>query len=106
MGRAAVKRLPIALLIVTGLFSTLPWFVPVHAQEYYRGKTISMFAGRPPGGGVDSEMRLLAHHLAGHIPGRPTIVPKNMPGAGGVALGNHIFGVAAPDGLTLAVPGR
>ncbi len=77
------------------------------AQEYYRGKTISMFAGRPPGGGVDSEMRLIAQSSwPMHIPGKPTIMPKNMPGAGGVTLGNHIFGVAAPDGLTLGVPGR
>jgi len=75
------------------------------AQEYYRGKTISIFAGRPPGGGVDTEMRLIAHHLALQIPGKPTIVPKNMPRAAGVALGNHLFGVAAPDGLTLGVPG-
>ena len=79
---------------------------PAPAQEYYKGKTVTIFAGRPPGGGVDSEMRLVAQFLANHIPGRPNIVPKNMPGAGGVALGNHLFGVAAPDGLTLGVPGR
>src|SRR5262245_46958539 len=78
----------------------------VRAQDYYRGKTITMFAGRPPGGGVDAEMRLIAQFLAAHIPGRPTIVPKNMPGAGGVALGNHLHSVAAPDGLALGVPGR
>jgi tripartite-type tricarboxylate transporter receptor subunit TctC len=76
------------------------------AQDYYRGKTITMFAGRPPGGGVDAEMRLIAQFLGAHIPGRPTIVPKNLPGAGGVALGNHLQSVAAPDGLTLGVPGR
>jgi hypothetical protein len=77
-----------------------------HAQDYYRGKTISMYAGRPPGGGIDTEMRLIAQYLAGHIPGKPTIIPRNMPGAGGVTLGNHLFGVATPDGLTLGVPGR
>ncbi|HLQ88439.1 MAG TPA: tripartite tricarboxylate transporter substrate-binding protein [Xanthobacteraceae bacterium] len=102
-----MKRLASTLLIVCGLLLAVPWFAAAgYAQEYYRGKTVSIFAGRPPGGGVDSEMRLLAHHLAGHIPGRPNIIPKNMPGAGGVALGNHLFGVAAPDGLTLGVPGR
>jgi tripartite-type tricarboxylate transporter receptor subunit TctC len=78
----------------------------VPAQDYFKGKTITIFAGRPPGGGVDSEMRLVAQHLPQHIPGRPNIVAKNMPGAGGVALGNHMFGVAAADGLTLGVPGR
>ena len=78
----------------------------VRADDYYQGKTITIFAGRPPGGGVDSEMRLVAQHLASHIPGKPNILPQNMPGAGGVALGNHLFAVAAPDGLTLGVPGR
>src|SRR5262249_25302136 len=103
-GEMAVRRYSAATLTVMTLLVVVSWGTQdTHAQGYYRGKTISIFAGRPPGGGVDSEMRLLAHHLAGHIPGRPTIVPKNMPGAGGVALGNHIFGVAAPDGLTLAV---
>jgi len=76
------------------------------AEDYYKGKIVTMFAGRPPGGGVDAEMRLIAQFLVAHIPGRPTIVPKNMPGAGGVALGNHLYGIAAPDGLTLGVPGR
>src|SRR5205085_10330853 len=96
-----------ALLTATSLLLVVPWPAQdAQAQEYYRGKTVSIFAGRPPGGGVDSEMRLIAHHLAGYIPGKPTIVPKNMPGAGGIALGNHIFGVVAPDGLTLGVPGR
>jgi tripartite-type tricarboxylate transporter receptor subunit TctC len=102
-----VRSSPAALLVVAALSLTQPWLADgAQAQPYYKGKTISMFAGRPPGGGVDSEMRLVAHHLAAHILGTPTIVPKNMPGAGGVALGNHLFGVAAPDGLTLGVPGR
>jgi tripartite-type tricarboxylate transporter receptor subunit TctC len=75
-------------------------------QDYFRGKSISLYAGRPPGGGVDSEMRLVGQFLGDHIPGKPSIVPKNMPGAGGIALGNFIYGNAAPDGLSLAVPGR
>jgi tripartite-type tricarboxylate transporter receptor subunit TctC len=95
-----------ALLFVAFLALAAAQTDSVHAQDYYRGKTITMFAGRPPGGGVDAEMRLIAQFLAAHIPGRPTIVPKNMPGAGGVALGNHLHSVAAPDGLTLGVPGR
>jgi len=95
-----------ALLFVAFLASQAAQTDGAHAQDYYRGKTITMFAGRPPGGGVDAEMRLIAQFLGAHIPGRPTIVPKNLPGAGGVALGNHLQSVAAPDGLTLGVPGR
>src|SRR5258708_5113370 len=79
---------------------------PAAADDFYKGKVISLFAGRPPGGGVDSEMRIVAQFLGSHIPGRPKLLPQNMPGAGGIALGNHLYNVAAHDGLTLGVPGR
>jgi tripartite-type tricarboxylate transporter receptor subunit TctC len=76
------------------------------SQDHYRGKTITLFAGQPPGGGIDSEMRLVAQFYGKHIPGGPSIVPRNMPGAGGLILGNHLYSVAKPDGLTLGMPGR
>jgi len=76
------------------------------AQDFYKGKTLTLFAGQPPGGGIDSEMRLVAHHFGKFIPGEPSIVARNMPGAGGMVLGNHLYSVAKPDGLTLGMPGR
>ena len=79
---------------------------PALGQDHYRAKTITLFAGQPPGGGIDSEMRLVAQFYGKHIPGGPGIVPRNMPGAGGLILGNHLFSVARPDGLTLGMPGR
>ncbi|MBX9773007.1 MAG: hypothetical protein K2Y71_01235 [Xanthobacteraceae bacterium] len=79
---------------------------PAAAQEYYRGKTITLFAGQPPGGGIDLEMRLVGQFYGKHIPGGPSIVPRNMQGAGGLILGNHLYSVAKPDGLTLGMPGR
>jgi tripartite-type tricarboxylate transporter receptor subunit TctC len=79
---------------------------PAQAQDYFKGKTITLLAGQPPGGGIDSEMRLVAHFLGRFLPGEPTVVPRNMPGAGGVILGNHLFNAARPDGLTLGMPGR
>src|SRR2546423_14200800 len=74
-------------------------------SDFYAGKTLTIIAGLPPGGGVDGEMRTLARYFAKYIPGRPLIVAKNMPGAGGVILGNFL-NKAAADGLTLAMPGR
>jgi ABC-type amino acid transport substrate-binding protein len=79
---------------------------PAAAQDYYRGKTITLFAGQPPGGGIDLEMRLVGQFYGKHIPGGPSIVPRNMQGAGGLILGNHLYSVAKPDGLTLGMPGR
>jgi tripartite-type tricarboxylate transporter receptor subunit TctC len=74
--------------------------------DLYRGKSIALYAGQPPGGGIDSEMRLVAQFYGKYIPGGPAIVPRNMPGAGGLILGNHLYSVAKPDGLTLGMPGR
>ncbi len=80
---------------------------PAVAQEnFYAGKSLNLIAGFPPGGGVDGEMRVVARHFARFIPGNPTIVAKNMPGAGGIILGNHLYSVADKDGLTVGMPGR
>ncbi len=88
------------------MLALLPGLPQAHAQDFYRGKSMTLFAGQPPGGGIDSEMRLVAQFFGRHIPGEPAIVPRNMPGAGGMILGNHLYGVAKPDGLTLGMPGR
>jgi tripartite-type tricarboxylate transporter receptor subunit TctC len=81
-------------------------FGSAQAQDFYRGKTVTLIAGQPPGGGIDSEMRLVAHFLGKFIPGEPSILPMNMQGAGGIILGNHLYSVVKPDGLTLGMPGR
>jgi tripartite-type tricarboxylate transporter receptor subunit TctC len=80
--------------------------LPGRSQETYKGKSIALLAGQPPGGGIDSEMRLVGHFLGRFIPGEPTVVPRNMPGAGGLLLGNYLYRIARPDGLTLGMPGR
>lgn len=76
------------------------------AQDYFEGKTITIFAGRPPGGGVDAEARFVTEYLGKFVAGNPTVLPQNMPGAGGVVLGNYLAYQAEPDGLELGVPGR
>src|SRR5246127_153271 len=74
--------------------------------DFFAGKILTIIAGLPPGGGVDGEMRVLAQYFSKYIPGHPTIVARNMPGAGGIVLGNYINSIAVADGLTLAMPGR
>jgi tripartite-type tricarboxylate transporter receptor subunit TctC len=76
------------------------------SAEFYAGKTLTVIAGLPPGGGVDGEMRVLAQHFAKYIPGHPAIIARNMPGAGGIVLANYLNSSAAADGLTLGMPGR
>ena len=76
------------------------------ADDFYAGKVLNIIAGFPPGGGVDGEMRVMTRYFAKYIPGNPTIVSRNMQGAGGIILGNHLYSIAAADGLTLGMPGR
>jgi len=75
---------------------------PVAAQDdFYRGKTIRIVVGFPPGGGYDTYSRAIARHLAKHIPGKPAVIVENMPGAASLIAANHAYRVARPDGLTI-----
>jgi tripartite-type tricarboxylate transporter receptor subunit TctC len=76
-----------------------------HAQ-YYAGKTITIVVGYKPGGGYDRTARILAKHLPDHIPGKPSIIVQNMPGANSLIAANHIYNVAKPDGLTIGTFNR
>ena len=71
------------------------------AASFYEGKTIRIIVGTSPGGGYDTYTRLVARHFSKYIPGKPTVVVENMPGAGGLFSANHLFKVAKPDGLTI-----
>src|SRR5712675_851494 len=70
-------------------------------EAFYRGATINLMIGSSAGGGYDLYARLMARHLGRHIPGRPVIVPKNIPAASGVAAMRHVYDVAPRDGLTI-----
>jgi len=70
-------------------------------ENYFTGKTIRIIAGFPGGGGVDAEARMMARFLGRHIPGHPTMLVQNMPGAGGTVASNWFEMFAKPDGLTL-----
>jgi tripartite-type tricarboxylate transporter receptor subunit TctC len=72
-------------------------------EEFYRGKQISLIIPSGVGGGYDLYGRFLSRHIGKHIPGTPTVVVRNMPGAGGIVAANHLANVAAPDGLTIAL---
>jgi tripartite-type tricarboxylate transporter receptor subunit TctC len=75
---------------------------PVEAQSFYEGKTVRIIVGLAPGGGFDTYARVIARHMGKRIPGSPTVVVENMPGAGSLIAANHIYKVAKPDGLTVA----
>ena len=66
--------------------------------DFFAGRQISLFIGTTAGGGYDLYARALARHMGRHIPGRPTLIAKNMPGAGGLALANYLYNRAPNDG--------
>jgi hypothetical protein len=76
------------------------------ADLFYRGKTLTVIVGFAPGGGVDTTARVVAQNLIRFIPGEPKLIVQNMEGAAGAVAANHLYSRVAPDGLTLAVPGR
>src|SRR5512134_2035826 len=69
--------------------------------DYYAGKTLRVIVGLAAGGTVDTFARTFSGYLRKHIPGNPTIIIQNMPGAGGKTATNYVFEQAAPDGLTI-----
>src|SRR5262249_13275449 len=71
--------------------------------DFYAGKTLSLIAGFPPGGGYDANVRVLARHYGRFIPGQPTVVASNMPGAGSLVAANHLYTKAPADGSVLAM---
>jgi tripartite-type tricarboxylate transporter receptor subunit TctC len=89
----------VTFLALTGLASSTVAADPV--ADFYHGKTISMIIATAPGGDYDLRARLLSRHLGRHIPGNPTIVPRNMPGGVGIQAANFVANVAAKDGTTL-----
>jgi tripartite-type tricarboxylate transporter receptor subunit TctC len=70
--------------------------------DFYKGKELRLIISSTVGGGYDQYGRTIARHLGRHIPGNPTVIPQNMPGAGGIAAANHIYSVAPKDGTVIA----
>jgi tripartite-type tricarboxylate transporter receptor subunit TctC len=71
------------------------------ADEFYKDKTLTFVVGFSAGGGFDTYTRLIARHIGKHIPGNPTVVVENRPGAGSLIAANYIFNQAPRDGTVI-----
>jgi tripartite-type tricarboxylate transporter receptor subunit TctC len=91
----------VALAFLTWLASG-PAMAQQSVEDFYRGKKIDLIIGYSPGGTYDLYARLVARHLGNYIPGKPLIVPRNMPGAGSRAAANWVYNIAPKDGTVLA----
>lgn len=100
-------RLQLVTTIIVSAVMLIPWLTaPATAQSdsFFQGKTIRIIVGLSSGGGYDRAARLVGRHYAKYIPGNPSIIVQNMPGAGSVTAANYVYRVAKPDGLTLLAP--
>ena len=69
--------------------------------DFYKGKKVTLIISSPVGGGYNRYARTVARHLGKYIPGKPSIIPKNMPGAGGIRAANYLYSRAPQDGSTI-----
>ena len=100
MGRFCRSRLTCVLAALVA-FAILPFRAAAQSEHDFKGKTIRLIIGTSTGGGVDLYARLVAQFLGKHLPGEPTILPQNMPGASSLIAANYVYNTARPDGLTL-----
>ena len=95
-------RLAIYLISLASCFLSGSAFAQ---HPYYQNKTIRIIRGGEPGGSGDLQARALIPFLKKNIPGDPTIIVENMPGAAGRKAVNHIYSTAKPDGLAIGAVG-
>ncbi len=100
MAQPAILRSWLAAAAVM-LIAPLAYGQP--AEPFFARKTITIYVGYTPGGSYDLYARLVARHLGKHVPGNPTVVAQNMPGAGSMKAANYIYQVAPKDGTALGV---
>ena len=83
--------------------AALPATTPAAAQNFYEGKTVNLIVGTDAGGGYDIYGRTVARHIGKHIPGKPTVIVQNMPGAGSAKAAEFLYVLAPKDGLTFGL---
>ena len=106
-GMPALGRIAVVIVAVAAFTAFAgPAAKAQSAAEFYRGKSIELDIGYSVGGGYDLYARLLARHLGQHIPGNPTIVPKNMEGAASLRLANYLYLAAPRDGTVIGALSR
>ncbi len=72
-------------------------------EQFYKGKTIDVIIGYPPGGSNDVFARFVARHMGKYIPGNPSFITRNMPGGGSLLAANWVYSIAPKDGTVLAI---
>ena len=94
----STSRSALLPLVLAGLMAA-----PAYADDFYKGKNFTIVVGFSPGGGYDANARGVARYLSSHIPGNPTVIVQNMPGAGSLTSVRHLDVNAPKDGTAMTV---
>jgi tripartite-type tricarboxylate transporter receptor subunit TctC len=98
MNRAPIGTVAVVLAGIIAMLASAPPAAADAGADFYRGKTITLVVGFSPGGGADTFARFFQKHFAKHMPGDPSVIVQNMPGAGGIKALNHVYNTGAQDG--------
>jgi tripartite-type tricarboxylate transporter receptor subunit TctC len=102
-----MKRFPSALILALLALAGAPAAAAAtEVADFYRGKSVELLIGFGPGGGNDVWGRVISRHIGRHIPGRPTLVPRNAPAAGSLVVANTLYNAAPKDGGTIGMIAR
>jgi tripartite-type tricarboxylate transporter receptor subunit TctC len=99
--KRAARTAVLSLVVCAAIASPSP-AQPI--AEFYRGKTVEILIGAAAAGGYDVASRTLANHMGRHVPGNPTFVVRNMPGATGLLMTNQLYNVGKRDGTAMGMP--
>ena len=99
------KGLQFALSLIAAAITLNP-AAAQSVAEFYAGKTLTIVVGSDVGGGYDTNARLLSRHIGKFIPGNPTVIVQNRPGAGSITATNYIYNTAPKDGTTIGMVQR
>ncbi len=99
MQLALIRRIFAGIAALGAVYTQPALAQPV--ADFYKGKTVTLLLSSAAGGGYDALARTLANYLGRHIPGSPSVIVKNMAGAGGIVATNYLYNVAPKDGTTI-----
>lgn len=100
------RRAHVLLAAMAGMLIAAVSAAAQTPAEFYKGRTLSLMIGFGPGGANDVWARTIAGHLGRHLPGNPTVIVQNVPGAGGLALVNQLANVSPRDGTVIGLINR
>src|SRR4029077_151650 len=103
IGMAMVKSRAFGLSMLLLAVLALPFVPQARADDFYKGKLFTIVVGFSPAGGYDNYARVLSRYIGNHIPGNPTVIVQNMPGAGSLTSVRYLNLTAAKDGTVMVI---